>query len=87
MLQVTWRQVLTKRCALFQTVWPDLAKFGHLVKTLKAFGYSIKVNFVFGKILTLTGQIFMILDKISLLLMAQNWKDNLAIWSHFFLST
>ena len=63
-------------------VWPDLAKFGHWGKTLIAFGYSLRVYFVFGKILTLIGLIFMILDKISLLLMAQYWKDNLAIWSH-----
>jgi len=65
-----------------KSVWPDLAKFGHLGKTLKAFGYSLRLYFVFGKILTLIGQIFMILDKISLLIMAQYWKDNLAIWSH-----
>ena len=63
-------------------VWPDLANFRHLGKTLKVFGYSLRVYFVFGKTLTLIGQIFMKLNKFSLLLMAQYWKDNLAIWSH-----
>ena len=63
--------------------WQDLAKFCHLGKTLKAFGYSLRVYFVLGKILTLIGQIFMTLEKFSWLLMAQYCKDNLAIWSHW----
>ena len=66
-----------------RSVWPDLAKFSHFVKTLKLFDYSLMVYFVLGKILNLIGQIFMILDRFSLLLMAQYWKDNLAIWSHW----
>ena len=65
------------------SVWPDLAKFCHLGLTLKVFGYSLRVYFVLGKILTLIGQIFMTLDKFSWLLMAQYCKDNLAIWSHW----
>ena len=63
-------------------MWPDFAKIRHLGKTLKVFGYSLRVYFVFGNTLTLTVQIFMILDKLSLLVMAQYSKDNLAIWSH-----
>ena len=38
--------------------------------------------FFLGKILIQIGQIVMILDKVSLLLMAQYWNDNLAISSH-----
>ena len=52
-----------------------------LGQTVKVFGYSLRVYFVFGKTLTLIGQIFMKLNKFSLLLMAQYWKDHLAIWS------
>ena len=63
-------------------MWPDLAKFCHFGKTSKVFGYSFMVYFVLGKLLNIIGQIFMTLDKFSLLLMAQYWKDNLAIWSY-----
>ena len=70
----------SKTC-LQQTVWPDLEIYRHFGKILKAFGYSLRVYFALGKILNLFGrQIFKILDKFSVLLMAQ--KDNLGIWSH-----
>ena len=41
------------------------------------------VYFALGKIVNLIGQIFMILDNLSLLLLGQYLKDNLAIWSHW----
>ena len=63
-------------------MWPDLAKFRYYGKTLKLFGYSLRVYFVWGKIVNLIGEISMMLEKISLLLMAQYWKHNLAIWSY-----
>ena len=63
-------------------MWPDLAKFRHFGKTLKVFGYYLMVYFALGIFLNIIGQIFMTLDKFSLLLMARNRKDNLAIWSH-----
>ena len=66
----------------YLSVWPKLAKFRHFGKTLKVFGYSLRVCFVLGKIVNLFGQIFMMLDTFSLLLMAQYWKHNLTIWSH-----
>ena len=47
-----------------------------IISALKVFGYSLKVYFELGKILNLIGQIFMILNKFSLLLMAQYWKGN-----------
>ena len=40
------------------TVWPDLAKIRHFGKTLNISGYSLRVYFVLGKILTLIRQIF-----------------------------
>ena len=64
-------------------MWPDLAKFRHFGKTSKVFGYSLRVYFVLAKILILIGQIFMILDQFTLLLMAKYWKDYLVIWSHW----
>ena len=65
-----------------QVVWSDLAKFRHVGKTSKVFGYYLRVYFVLGKILNLIGHIFGILGKFSLLLLEQYWRDNLAIWSH-----
>ena len=56
-------------------IWRNFAK------TLKVFGYFLWVYFVFCKFLILIRHIFRILDKFSLLLMPQYWKDNLAIWS------
>ena len=79
---ICWNQVKWNKELQWWTVWPDLAKFRHLGKTYKVFGYYLRVYFVFCKILTLIGQMFMILDKFSLLLMVQYWKDNLANWSH-----
>ena len=58
-------------------IWRNFAK------TLKVFGYFLWVYFVFCKFLILIRHIFRILDKFSLLLMPQYWKDNLANWSHF----
>ena len=58
-------------------------KFHHFGKTLKVFGYLLKVYFALGKILNLIGQIYITLDKFSLMLMGIYWKDNLAIWSHW----
>ena len=46
-------------------------KFATLAKLKKVFGYSFRVYFVLAKILILIGQIFMILDKFTLLLMAK----------------
>ena len=43
----------------------------------------MRVYLVLGKILNLIGQIFMIFENFWLLLMAQYWKDNLAIWSRW----
>ena len=61
--------------------------FATLAKLSKAVVYSMGVYFVLGKNLNLIGQMFMILDKFSLLLLAQYWKDNLVIWSHCHPST
>ena len=79
---ICWPLIFETKKDIIYIVWPDLAKFVHLGKTSKVFGYSLRVYFVLGKILTLSGQTFMILDKFPLLLMAQYWKDNLATWSH-----
>ena len=74
------RTVERRRCSSF---CPDETSATRIGKTIKIFGYSLRVYFILGKILTLIGQIFMILDKFSLLLMAQYWKDNWAIWPHW----
>ena len=57
-------------------------KMSPLWKNFIFFGYSLRIYFLLGKILIQIGQIVMILDKFSLLLMAQYWNDNLAISSH-----
>ena len=60
----------TTNCSL-PPVWPDLAKFRQFGKTLKVFGYSLRIYFVLANILILIGQIFMILDKFTFLLIAK----------------
>ena len=47
------------------SVWPYLANFRHFGKTLKVFGYSLRVYFVLGTILNKTGPIFIMLDHFS----------------------
>ena len=64
-----------------RSVRPDLVKCQHFGKSLSL--WLLFECFILGKILNLILQILMILDNFWLFLMAQYWKDNLDIWSHW----
>ena len=48
-------------------MWPDLAKFHQIGKSLNIFGDLFRVHSVFGKILNIIWEIFWLLGKFSLL--------------------
>ena len=65
-----------------ESVWPDLAKYGHFVKGLQVFGKFVTVYFLFGEMISLLWQICDIIGLISIVANGQILKNNLTIWSH-----
>ena len=68
---------------VLNSVWPDLAKFHHFGEILKVYGNLMRVSLAFGITLNLLRQIFILLDKFSLVQMTEYWTNKLAIWSHW----
>ena len=68
-------------------VWPDLAKFRHLGKNLKAFGHFLSSYLVFCNIVNLLWQIFYSLGQFFIVVYGQILKNNRAIWSHLLRET
>ena len=68
-------------------VWPDLAKFHHLSKSLQVFGSFLMVYLLFGIMLSRLLQICDIIGLIFSVANGQILKNNLTIWSHWTLST
>ena len=71
----------------YLSVGPDLAKFLHFGTKNKVSGNFWKFVLEFGQILNLLWPIFLLLVKRSSVKMAKYWKNNLAIWSHWYLMT
>ena len=67
-----------------QSVWLNLAKFRQFGKTVKVFGYYLRVYLVLGKILNLIGHIFRIFGKFSLLLLVQYCLSPPSHWQKSF---
>ena len=63
-------------------VWPDLAKFHHLSKSLQVFGSFLMVYLLFGIMLSRLLQICDIIGLIFSVANGQILKNNLTIWSH-----
>ena len=63
-------------------VWPDLATFCHLGKSLQVFGKFLTVYFLIGIILSPPGQTCDIIWLIFIVANGQILKKNLTIWSH-----
>ena len=68
---------------LFNTSVTRFGEISPLWQNFKSLWLFLRVYFVLGKILNPTGHIFRILGKFSLFLLAQYWRNNLAIWSHW----
>ena len=80
-----WGDNVLKVCPSIQWslfVWPDLAKFCHFDKSLQVFGKFLKVNILFGKMLSLFWRICEIVGLIFCVSNGQILKNNLTIWSH-----
>ena len=63
-------------------VWPDLATFCRLGKSLQVFGKFLMVYLWFGKMLSLLWQISDIIGLIFFVVNGQVLKNNVTIWSH-----
>ena len=63
-------------------VWPDLATFCHLGKSLQVFGKFLTVYFLIGIILSPPGQTCDIIWLIFIVANGQILKKNRTIWSH-----
>ena len=71
---------------LLLSVWPDLAKFHHFVKSFQATVKILMVYFLFGKMLSLLWQICDMIVLIVIIANGQILKNNLTIWSLCLLS-
>ena len=64
-------------------IWRDLAKFRHFGKNFQSLWLLFEGLFCIGQNFEPIGPIFRILGKFSLFSLAQYWRDNFAIWSHW----